>query len=111
MEKKITFELTVDQITVIRELLTTDTAVSKFGTLNYEGDGFVGDACWLECLELFKKANKARNESGMYDGVYRNGFCYNQELNTLYRHWDKNHEDKDYWRESVILTKILFGVE
>lgn len=103
MEKTFLFELTADQIAVIRELLTTDVAAAKFGGLSYDGNSWEGDACWIELLHTFEKG-------GINDIKHANGSNYNRELNAFQRHFNKNHVDLDYWSENVASVKAIFNL-
>lgn len=107
MEKKITFELTIDQIAVIRSILKCDNAVSLFGDQSYYGDDWIGDACWMTLLEKFKCCKHGTDAE-----FYTNGTFYNAELNRLDQYHKRyEHVEKDYWADSVNEVKELFGVE
>ena len=101
MEKTYRFDLTADQIAVIRTILTMDSAVSQFGSIRYDGASWEGDACWIELLQMF-----AKNCSN--DAKYANGTFFNREVNAFRRHFNKNHVDEDYWKEEVASVKVLF---
>lgn len=103
MEKTYRFDLTADQIAVIRSILTMDSAVSQFGCISCEGGSWEGDACWIELLEMFAKNNSN-------DVKYANGTFYNSEVNAFKRHYNKNHVDVNYWREEVASAKRLFNL-
>ena len=101
MKKTYRFDLTADQIAVIRSILTMDSAVSQFGRISYEGGSWEGDACWIELLQMFAK-------NGSNDVKYANGTFFNREVNAFRRHFNKNHVDEDYWKEEVASAKVLF---
>lgn len=103
MEKTYRFDLTADQIAVIRSILTMDSAVSQFGSTSYEGDSWEGDACWIELLQMFAK-------NGSNDVKYANGTFFNREVNAFRRHFNKKHVDEDYWKEEVASAKRLFNL-
>ena len=103
MKKTYRFDLTADQIAVIRSILTMDSAVSKFGRISYEGGSWEGDACWVELLKMFAA-------SDTNDVKRANGTFYNIELNTFHRYYDKKHVDVDYWAENVAEAKKLFNL-
>lgn len=103
MEKTYRFDLTADQIAVIRTILTMDSVVSQFGTLSHDGTSWEGDACWIELLQMFEK-------NGENDVKYVNGTFYNRELNAFMRHFNKNHVDKDYWCNNVGSAKALLNL-
>lgn len=101
MENTYRFDLTADQIAVIRSILTMDSVVSKFGSIGYDGASWEGDACWIELLQMFAK-------NGSNDVKYANGTFFNREVNAFMRHFNKNHVDEDYWKEKVASVKVLF---
>ena len=103
MEKTYRFDLTADQIAVIRSILTMDSVVSQFGTISYDGTSWEGDACWIELLQMFAKNNSN-------DVKYANGTFFNREVNAFRHHFNKNHVDEDYWKEEVASAKVLFNL-
>lgn len=103
MEKTFRFELTADQIAVIRTILTMDSVVSQFGCVSYTGTSWEGDACWIELLQMFAK-------NGPNDIKHANGTFFNREVNAFRRHYNKNHVDEDYWKKEVASVKVLFNL-
>ena len=103
MEKTYRFDLTADQIAVIRSILTMDSVVSQFGTISYDGTSWEGDSCWIELLQMFAK-------NGSNDVKYANGTFFNREVNAFVRHFNKKHADEDYWNEEVTSAKTLFNL-
>ena len=103
MEKTYRFDLTADQIAVIRSILTMDSVVSQFGSISYDGTSWKGDACWIELLQMFAK-------NGSNDVKYANGTFFNRTVNTLQRYYSMKHVDVDYWTEEVISAKTLFNL-
>ena len=101
MEKTYRFDLTADQIAVIRTILTMNSVVSQFGGLSYAGTSWEGDACWIELLQMFEK-------NGANDVKHVNGTFFNRGVNALVRHFNKKHVDYDYWTEEVTSAKVLF---
>ena len=103
MEKKYRFDLTADQIAVIRSILTMDSVVSQFGSISYGGTSWEGDACWIELLQMFAK-------NGANDVKHANGTFFNREVNAFVRHYNKKYVDVDYWSEEVDSAKTLFNL-
>ena len=103
MENTYRFDLTADQIAVIRSILTMDSVVSQFGSISYGGTSWEGDACWIELLQMFAK-------NGSHDVKHANGTFFNREVNAFSRHFNKNHVDEDYWKEGVTSAKVLFNL-
>ena len=103
MEKTYRFDLTADQIAVIRSILTMDSVVSQFGSISDDGTSWEGDACWIELLQMFAK-------NGANDVKHANGTFFNREVNAFVCHFNKKHVDEDYWKEEVTSAKTLFNL-